>query len=376
MPKGVINTHRMLCSNQAMVRQTWPFLASEPPILVDWLPWSHTFGANHNLNIVLFNGGTMYIDDGKPAPPLFPRTLAALRDIAPTVYFNVPAGFALLAPALERDDELARHFFSRLRFMFYAGAALPEALAVRLGELAARVADHDVPLTSSWGTTETAPGATSAHFTGAAMGCIGVPIPGVSIKLAPEGEKLEIRVAGPNVTPGYYRAPELTAAAFDEEGYYRSGDAGRLVDEDDPNQGVLFDGRVAENFKLMTGTWVTAGTLRLALLSAARVLSDAVICGHDREYVAALAWVNQAEARKLLSSDDDVATGDPRLRAHPRRRARCVESRSRLSGPGRASAAAVAAAEPRCRRDHRQGVSEPAGLSAASRRCGGAAVRG
>jgi feruloyl-CoA synthase len=316
VPKGVINTHRMLCSNQAMLRQIWPFLESEPPILVDWLPWSHTFGANHNLNIVLFNGGTMYIDDGKPAPPLFPRTLAALRDVAPTVYFNVPAGFALLAPALERDDELARHFFSRLRFMFYAGAALPEALAVRLRELAARVADHDVPLTSSWGTTETAPGATSAHFTGAAMGCIGVPIPGVAIKLTPEGEKLEIRVAGPNVTPGYYRAPELTAAAFDEEGFYRSGDAGRLVDEDDPNQGVLFDGRVAENFKLMTGTWVTAGTLRLALLSAARVLGDAVICGHDREYVAALAWVNQAEARKLLAADEDVALHDPRLRAH------------------------------------------------------------
>jgi feruloyl-CoA synthase len=316
VPKGVINTHRMLCSNQAMLRQIWPFLPTEPPILVDWLPWSHTFGANHNLNLVLFNGGTIYIDDGKPAPPLFPRTLAALRDIAPTLYFNVPAGFALLAPALERDDELARHFFSRLRFMFYAGAALPEALAVRLRELAARVSDQHVPLTSSWGTTETAPAATSAHFTGAAMGCIGVPIPGVSVKLAPEQEKLEIRVAGPNITPGYYRAPELTAAAFDEEGFYRSGDAGRLVDEGDPNQGVLFDGRVAENFKLMTGTWVTAGTLRLALLSAARVLSDAVICGHDREFVGALAWVNQAEARKLLSSEEDVAIDDRRLREH------------------------------------------------------------
>ncbi|MGZ4262993.1 MAG: feruloyl-CoA synthase [Solirubrobacteraceae bacterium] len=316
VPKGVINTHRMLCSNQAMLRQIWPFLETEPPILVDWLPWTHTFGANHNLNLVLSNGGTIYIDDGKPAPPLFPRTLAALRDIAPTVYFNVPAGFALLAPALERDDELARHFFSRLRFMFYAGAALPEALAIRLRELAARVADHEVPLTSSWGTTETAPAATSAHFTQAAIGCIGVPIPGVSIKLAPEDERLEIRVAGPNVTPGYYRAPELTAATFDDEGYYRSGDAGRLVDEEDPNQGVLFDGRVAENFTLMTGTWVTAGTLRLALLSAARVLSDAVICGHDREYVAALAWINQAEARKVLSSDDDVAPDDPKLRAH------------------------------------------------------------
>ena len=316
VPKGVINTHRMLCSNQAMLRQIWPFLEDEPPILVDWLPWSHTFGANHNLNLALFNGGTIYIDDGKPAPPLFERTLAALREIAPTLYFNVPGGFALLAPALERDEELARHFFSRLRFMFYAGAALPEVLAIRLRELAARVADHDVPLTSSWGTTETAPAATSAHFLDPPIGCIGVPIPGVSIKLVPDGEKHEIRVAGPIVTPGYYRAPELTQTAFDEDGFYRSGDAGKLVDEHDPNQGILFDGRVAENFKLLTGTWVTAGTVRLELLSAARVLSDAVICGHDREYVAALAWINQLEARRLLDSDDDVAHDDPRLRAH------------------------------------------------------------
>ena len=315
-PKGVVNTHRMLCSNQAMLRQIWPFLATEPPVLVDWLPWSHTFGANHNLNLALFNGGTIYIDDGKPAPPLFGRTLAALREIAPTVYFNVPAGFALLAPALERDRELARHFFSRLRFMFYAGAALPEALAVRLRELAARVADHDVPLTSSWGTTETAPAATSAHFDDAAIGCIGVPIPGTTVKLAPDGEKLEIRVSGPNVTPGYFRAPELASAAFDDEGFYRSGDAGRLVDERDPNQGVMFDGRIAEDFKLLTGTWVTAGTLRLRLLSAANVLSDAVICGHDRDYVAALAWINQAEARKLLGQEADVALDDRRLRTH------------------------------------------------------------
>jgi feruloyl-CoA synthase len=315
-PKGVVNTHRMLCSNQAALRQVWPFLATEPPVLVDWLPWSHTFGANHNLNLALFNGGTIYIDEGKPVPPLFGRTLAALADIAPTVYFNVPAGFALLAPALERDQELARHFFSRLRFMFYAGAALPEALAVRLRELAARVADHDVPLTSSWGTTETAPAATSAHFPGAAIGCIGVPIPGVTVKLVPDGEKLEIRVSGPNVTPGYHRAPELASSAFDDEGFYRSGDAGRLVDEHDPDQGVLFDGRIAEDFKLLTGTWVTAGTLRVRLLSASKLLSDAVICGHDRDYVAALAWVNQAEARKLLDEDTDVALDDPRLRTH------------------------------------------------------------
>ncbi len=315
-PKGVINTHRMQCANQAMLQRIWPFLSVQPPVLVDWLPWSHTFGANHNLNLALFNGGTIYIDDGKPAPPLFGRTLAALKAIAPTVYFNVPAGFALLAPALEADRELARHFFSRLRFMFYAGAALPDALAARLRRLAEQTADHEVPLTSSWGTTETAPAATSAHFADAVTGCIGVPIPGTTIKLAPVGDKLEIRVKGPNITPGYYRRPELTAGVFDEEGFYRSGDAVRPVDEHDPNQGLLFDGRIAEDFKLLTGTWVTVGTLRTRLLSTAGVLSDAVICGQDGEYVAALAWVNQAEARKLCTADHDVALDDPVLRRH------------------------------------------------------------
>jgi feruloyl-CoA synthase len=303
VPKGVINTHRMLCSDQAMLQAVWPFLAEEAPVLVDWLPWSHTFGGNHNLNLALFNGGTIYIDDGKPAPALFPRTIAALRDVPPTVYFNVPAGYALLAPALEGDPELAERFFSRLRFMFYAAAALPDALAERLKALASRHADHHVPLTSAWGTTETAPGATTMHYEGAPTGCIGVPNPGTTIKLAPVGDKLEIRVKGPNVTPGYFRAPELTADTFDEDGYYRSGDAVKLIDSGDPNKGLLFDGRIAENFKLLTGTWVAAGSLRTRLVSAAGVLSDAVICGQDADYVAALAWVNQAEARDLAPAE-------------------------------------------------------------------------
>jgi feruloyl-CoA synthase len=313
-PKGVINTHRMQCSNQAMLQRIWPFLTAEPPVLVDWLPWSHTFGGNHNFNLALFNGGTLYIDDGKPAPPLFGRTLAALRDVAPTVYFNVPAGFALLAPALEVDRELAEHFFSALRFMFFAAAALPDAIAQRLRALASEIADHDVPLTSSWGTTETAPAATSAHFPGAPTSCIGVPVQGATVKLAPVGDKLEIRVRGPNITPGYWRQPELTEAEFDEEGFYRSGDAVKLADEHDPNKGLVFDGRIAEDFKLMTGTWVTVGMLRTRLLSTAGVLSDAVICGHDSECVAALAWVNQSEARNLCASEDDVALDHPELR--------------------------------------------------------------
>jgi feruloyl-CoA synthase len=326
VPKGVINTHRMLCSNQAMLQAIWPFLADEPPIMVDWLPWSHTFGANHNLNLALFNGGTIHIDDGKPAPPLFGRTLAALRDVPPTLYFNVPAGYALLAPALENDPELAGRFFSRLRFMFYAAAALPDALAGRLRTLAAAHADHDVPLTSSWGTTETAPCATSMHYLGAPTGCIGVPIPGCTVKLAPVGERLEIRVKGPNVTPGYFRAPELTQAAFDEDGFYRSGDAVRLLDEHDPNQGMLFDGRIAENFKLLTGTWVAAGALRTRLISAAGVLSDAVICGQDAEYVAAMAWVNQAEAQRVTGANAEVALDDPALREHLERALRSLNA--------------------------------------------------
>ncbi len=303
VPKGVINTHRMLCSNQAMLQAIWPFLAEEPPVLVDWLPWSHTFGANHNLNLALFNGGTIYIDDGKPAPPLFGRTVAAFKSVPPTLYFNVPAGYALLAPALESDAGLAERFFSRLRFMFYAAAALPDALADRLRALASKHADHEVPLTSSWGTTETAPCATSMHYLGAPTGCIGVPVPGCTVKLAPVGDRLEIRVKGPNVTPGYYRAPELAVAAFDEEGFYRSGDAVKLLDAGDPNQGMVYDGRIAENFKLLTGTWVAVGSLRTRLLSAAGVLNDAVICGQDANYAAALAWVNQAEARDLADGE-------------------------------------------------------------------------
>ena len=289
-PKGVINTHRMLCSNQVMLAQIWPFLASEPPILVDWLPWSHTFGANHNMNLVLHNAGTIYLDDGKPAPHLFQRTLTALREIPPTVYVNVPAGYGLLAPALEADPELARRFFSRMQFMFYAGAALNDELARRMRLLSEQYAERPVPLTSSWGATETAPAATSAHFSEAVIGCMGVPLAGVTLKLAPVGEKLEVRVKGPIVTPGYHRQPELTAEAFDDEGFYKTGDAVRLVDEDDPDQGLLFDGRIAENLKLATGTWVTVGRLRTRLLDATGVLTDAVICGANEQY-AASAWV-------------------------------------------------------------------------------------
>jgi feruloyl-CoA synthase len=306
-PKAVINTHRMLCSNQQMLLQTWPFLAEEPPVLVDWLPWSHTFGGNHNVNQVLVHGGTIHIDHGKPAPPLFPKTLEALREHPPTLYYNVPAGYALLVPELEKDPEFAATFFSRLRFVFYAAAALPQALWDRLRAI---TPDH-IALTASWGTTETAPGATTAHFASARCGCIGVPLPGVTLKLAPVGDKLEMRVSGPNITPGYYRDPDATSAAFDDEGFYRTGDAGRLVDPDDPNQGLMFDGRLAEDFKLSSGTFVRVGALRGGLVSACGgVISDAVIAGQDQPYASALAWLNAGEAERVCGGDAD------QLRAH------------------------------------------------------------
>jgi feruloyl-CoA synthase len=329
VPKGVVNTHRMLVSNQVALGQVWPFLHEEPPVLVDWLPWSHTFGGNHNLNQVLAYGGSIHIDDGRPAPALFERTVSALRTVAPTLYYNVPAGYALLAPRLEQDRALAERFFSRLRFLFYAAAALPEALWERLTRIAAEVADHPVPLTAAWGTTETAPGATTAHFDGARCGCIGVPLPGVEIKLAPQGDKLEARVRGPNVTPGYHGDPQSTAAAFDDEGFYRTGDAVRLVAADDPGQGLLFDGRLAEDFKLSTGTFVHVGRVRTGLVSAAGVLSDAVICGHDADRVGALAWVNQDEARRVVGADAEVALDDGALRAHL---AACLRALNRGAG--------------------------------------------
>jgi len=305
-PKGVLTTNRMLCANQQMMLQAWPFLAEEPPVLLDWLPWSHTFGGSHNLNMVLANSGSLWIDDGRPAPGLRERTLRNLGDVSPTIYFNVPAGYAALVPALEEDAELARRFFARLRIVFFAAAALPQQLWDRIERLAARLG-ASAQMTTSWGATETAPAATSAHFTSGRSDCIGVPLPGVRLKLAPVGDKLEIRVRGPNVTPGYHRRPDLTAAVFDDEGFYRTGDAVRLIDEAAPEAGLRFDGRIAEDFKLSTGTWVSVGTLRPALLSAADgLLQDAVLGGHDGDYVGALAWLNLAHARRLVGAGDEA----------------------------------------------------------------------
>jgi len=300
LPKGILNTHGMLCSNQQMMAQLWPFMSKTPPILVDWLPWNHTFGGNHNFNMILKQGGTMYIDGGKPVPNLVQQTVKNLANISPTIYFNVPAGFAMLLPFLEKDPALRKSFFRRLQLIFYAAAALPQDLWQRLEAVSILATGRKVPMTSSWGSTETAPAVTSAHFPIDKAGVIGLPLPGVTLKMVPNAGKFELRVKGPNVTPGYLNRPDLTTAAFDEEGYYKIGDAGAFADPDNPSKGVTFNGRVAEDFKLSTGTWVHVGAMRVGLLTAAApVLQDAVITGHDREYVGILAWPNIQGCRDI-----------------------------------------------------------------------------
>lgn len=305
-PKGVLTTHRMLTSNQQMIRQVWPFLAGEPPVVVDWLPWSHTFGGNHNVGLVLANGGALYIDEGRPAPGLFDHTLANLAEVGPTILFNVPAGYAQLVPALEADRLLAERVFANLRIAFNAAAALPAALRDRLTRLAAEVTGREIAVTGSWGTTETAPAATSAHYPFTDARCIGVPLPGVEIALVPDTDgSYEIRVRGPHVTPGYLAEPEQTAKAFDADGFYCPGDAVSFTEPGRPAAGLLFRGRLAEDFKLSTGTFVHVGALRAALLSAAPIVADAVITGENRDEVGALLWLNPAEVAKLGRLDVD-----------------------------------------------------------------------
>jgi feruloyl-CoA synthase len=319
LPKGVINTHRMLTANQQQIAQLWPFLSEQPLVLVDWLPWNHTFGSNHNFHMVLRHAGTLHIDGGKPAPGLVEETVRNLSEVSPTICFNVPAGYAALMPFLERDESFARSFFARLRLIFYAGAALPQDLWQRLEAVAARVTGEHIPMTSSWGTTETAPMATMAHFPIDRAGPIGVPAPGIEIKLMPSGAKLEIRVRGPNVTPGYWKRPDLTAAAFDDEGFYKPDDAVRLVDPADPTKGVVFDGRLAEDFKLMTGTWVHVGGLRVGVLAAASpALQDAIVAGENRGCIGLLAWLNLAGCQRLIG--DGAPASPAELAAHPRLR--------------------------------------------------------
>jgi feruloyl-CoA synthase len=320
-PKGVINTQRMLCAPQQGLAQLWPFMKNTPPILLDWLPWNHTFGGNHNFNLILKNGGTLFLDTGKPMPGMFDASIRNLQDVSPSLYLNVPRAFDMLVPALRADRELRRAFFSRLQLIFYAAAALPQTLWDALIELSTEELGHPVPMVTSWGSTETAPLATHCNYQATRSGVIGLPIPGVQLKLLPNGEKLEVRVKGPNVTPGYYKQPELTQKAFDEEGFYRIGDAVRFVDSKHPELGLLFDGRVAEDFKLSSGTWVNTGKLRVGGIEAlAPIVQDIVITGHDRDFVGFLIFPNAAACRQLAGLTPDAPMGDvlshPAVRRH------------------------------------------------------------
>jgi feruloyl-CoA synthase len=326
VPKGVINTHRMLCANQQMLAQAWPFVEDRPPVVVDWLPWNHTFGGNHNFNLVLRNGGTLYVDGGKPVPGLAEVTAMNLAEIAPTMYFNVPRGYDLLLPFLEKDERLRRNFFSRLDVLFYAAAALPQNLWDRLLKLSRQENRHPAML-SAWGSTETAPLATSVHFPIERAGVIGLPVAECELKLVPAAGKLEVRVRGPNVTPGYYRRDDLTRAAFDDEGFYRIGDAVKLADPGEPAKGIVFDGRVAEDFKLSTGTWVHVGAIRVGLIAAGDpLIQDAVITGHDRDEIGALVFLSPAakalgaqEIRSRLSPVVGNLSKEAGSSMHPKR---------------------------------------------------------
>ena len=311
-PKGVINTQRMLCANQQMLRQCMAFLADEPPVLVDWLPWNHTFGGNHNVGLVLYNGGTLYIDEGKPTPKGIAETLRNLREISPTVYFNVPKGFEEIAAAMDTDTALRDSLFKHCKAFMFAGAGLSQAVWDKLDAHAEAAIGKRVRIITGLGMTETAPSCTFAVGTDVAAGHIGLPVPGVEVKLVPDPQdplhgKTEVRFRGPNVMPGYWRAPEQTAEAFDEEGFYRTGDAVKFIDPAQPTRGLLFDGRTAEDFKLSTGTFVSVGPLRAKVIAAGHpCVQDVVVAGLNRSEVGLLLFPRADECRKLAGLADDA----------------------------------------------------------------------
>jgi feruloyl-CoA synthase len=318
-PKAVINTQAMLCANQVMIRETLAFLKDEPPVIVDWLPWNHTFGGNHNIGLTLFNGGSMYLDRGKPVPGGIEETVRNLREVSPTVYFNVPKGYESLLPYLRDDAGLRKTFFQRLHAMFFSGAALAPHVWDELDELSFAETGARVPMLTGLGSTETAPFFMSVNPRTSRSGHVGLPVSGNEAKLVPNNGKLEVRAKGPNVTPGYWRQAEVTAAAFDEEGFYRMGDALKPADPNDLHAGFDFDGRIAEDFKLASGTWVSVGPLRARFIAAcAPLVRDVVIAGINRDEVSAIVVLDLDGCRLInatLPHDDLAATAaDPLIR--------------------------------------------------------------
>jgi feruloyl-CoA synthase len=306
MPKAVINTQEMMCANAAMMMQVRPRDPDGPiATMLDWMPWNHTMGGNAAFHPILVDGGTLYIDDGRPMPGLFDETLRNLHEVSPTYYANVPAGYAALAAAMEKDDALCRSFFKNLSIMAYGGARLPDDLYDRMQALAVKTTGERIVFYTGWGSTETAPTSTGTYWDTERVGLIGLPFPGVELKMVPCGSKYELRLRGINVTPGYFGQPELTKKMFDEEGFYCIGDAGVFVDDSDPLAGIIFAGRVVEDFKLTTGTFVHVGSLRTdAIAAATPVVHDALVTGQDREFIGLLAWPNLHACRQIVGNPD------------------------------------------------------------------------
>jgi feruloyl-CoA synthase len=320
-PKCVINTQRMWCANQVMLQQALSYFADEPPVIVDWAPWHHTAGGNHDVGLVLYNGGTFYIDEGKPVPGAIEETVRNLREIAPTWYFTVPKGYEALLPYLRSDAELRRNFFSRLKLFWFAGAGIAQHVFDEIQDLAVQTCGERILFLTGFGATETAPFALARTWPHENAANMGLPAAGMDLKLVPNDGKLEARVRGANITPGYWRQPAFTAQAFDEEGFYRLGDAFKFADPQDLRQGLLFDGRTAEDFKLSTGTWVSVGPLRARFIDHfAPYVRDVVLAGADRNEIGALIFPDLAACRALAPGLDAEAppiaiVSDPRVRA-------------------------------------------------------------
>lgn len=303
VPKAVINTHRMLCANVVQISEHFAYFNDEPPVIVDWAPWNHTAGGNHNFNLVLHNGGTFYIDEGKPTPSGIGATVRTLSEVSPNWYFNVPKGYAALLPHLSADAALRRSFFGRLKLLWYAGAGMARYVWDGLDELALETTGERIMILTGLGATETAPFALAADATMSDAGLVGLPCRGCDLKLVPAGGKLEARVRGPNITPGYWRQPDLTRAAFDDEGFYRLGDALRYAEPGNVARGFYFDGRLSEDFKLSTGTWVAVGPLRTAFIDhMAPYVHDAVVTGHDRDAIGALVFIDVEHCRTVAAT--------------------------------------------------------------------------
>ncbi len=333
MPKAVINTQRMICANQMMIAAGYAFLQDEPPVLVDWLPWNHTAGGNHNFGLTLNNGGSLYIDDGAPTPAGIAKTVRNLTEVSPTIYFNVPKGYEMLTANLETNEALRKSFFARLNLLQYAGAALSQHVWDALENTAIQATGKKVVMVTGFGSTETAPFALTTTWPVAQPGEVGLPAPGLELKLVPNIDKMELRLRGPSITPGYWRQPEKTAESFDEEGYYKIGDALKLIDPEDVNKGLVFDGRVSEDFKLSTGTWVDMAGVRRAIVSTfAPYVRDAVLTGLNRNFIGALLFTDHDAVRKiapeLAQADDAAVANHPKVRSIFQERLNALASKS------------------------------------------------